>query len=398
MPALVGIFLTVFLDMMSFGLVIPDIQDRADQLGAQGIVRGLLIAIFSIAQFFVAPYLGRLSDSVGRRRILIISTLIAALGHAVYAHASILWIMFLSRILGGMASANLSVAYAYVADVTTPENRSKGMGMVGAAFGLGFLFGPSIGAKLLEIGNDDPLIMGYTAAVLSLINWVYIWLFLPETVSGEGAPPKRERMATLNNLLIGFRTPGLWLLLALFFMVNLAFANLESTYFLLVLGPFGLQKIHGAYLLATVGVVSIVAQTVLIRLLTPKLGEVRLVRIGYFMMVPCLLLVPFAPPWLWQIVGIVFLGTASGLSQPSMSSLISRSTPPDMQGGIFGVTQSLGSMARIAGPLIGNALYDVRYWAPYACAAGLMLLPALGAWKIREPEPSSPGPIPTPEH
>lgn len=378
----IGIFLTVFLDLLSFGLVIPDIQLRGEQLGADGLLRGLLIASFSIAQFLTAPLLGRWSDTIGRRKILLVTSALAVAANLLYAHASLLWIMMLSRVILGIAGANLGVAYAYIADVTKPEDRAKSMGLIGAAFGLGFIFGPPVGAWLVTAGGNQPVLLGYVAAGLALVNFIYISLFLPESSPAGSAEPG----GAIANFRKAMSTPGLGLLLILFFLANLGFAQLESTYFLLIARQFGMSQIDGAWVLMIVGIVMAFVQGYLIRIMQPKLGEVRLLRIAWPCQVIVLALVPFTPPWIPLLLGVIVLGFGSGLAQPSLSSLISRTAPASMQGGIFGVTQGLGAMARIFGPMIGNALIDVRAWLPYALASALMAVPMFGAWRLRQPE------------
>lgn len=384
---IVAVFLTVFLDMLSFGLVIPDIQLRGDELGAHGFVRGLLIATFSIAQLLTSPFLGRLSDSVGRRRILLLTTILATISFFFYAHADVLWAMFVARVLAGVAGANLGVAYAYIADVTKPEQRARGMGLIGAAFGLGFVLGPVFGAYLVHLGGGKPLVMGYVAAGLGFLNFLFVLLFLPESVKEK--IEAKARQSTLRNLLVALKTPTFGLLLSLFFVYNFAFSNLESTYFLLVVQHFGLTQQEGAYLLALVRVVSAITQGALVRIAVKRWGEVRVVRVAYLIIAPMLAIVPFAPPWLPQIAGIVVMGLTTGLAQPCLSSLISRAAPADMQGGTFGLTQALGATARIVGPMIGNQLFDLAYWAPYALAGILVCIPAVMSRSIRMPEPQA---------
>lgn len=381
-PPLLGIFLTVFLDLLSFGLVIPDIQIRGDHLGADGFVRGLLLASFSIAQLVTAPLLGRLSDRIGRRPILLVTAMLSTVSFLVYAHADSLWIMFVARIFSGMAGASLGVAYAYIADVTTVADRAKGMGMVGAAFGLGFIFGPPFGAFLIKAGNGTPLIMGYVAAGLSLVNFLYILAVLPESLRKE-VEQKATRASNFQNLKLALGTPTLGLLLALFFVANFAFANLETTFFLLDIKHFGMDEQAGAIVLTVVGIVSAFMQGYLVRVLTPKFGEVRLLRLAYLIQAPALLFVPFAPPWVLQLVGTILLGIGTGLAQPCLGSLISKNAPKEMQGGIFGVTQMLGACARILAPIVSNRLFDFRYFAPYVLASVIMVVPMIGMWRIK---------------
>ncbi len=412
LPPLLGIFLTVFIDLLSFGLVIPDIQLRGEALGGKGVVLGLMIASFSIAQLLVAPVLGRWSDTIGRRGILLATSLISMGSFVAYGHADVLWLMFAARVLSGMGSANIGVAYAYVADVTRPEDRAKGMGLLGAAFGLGFIFGPIAGAFLagidhrrhleamglpgagadsLQAFGGQPLVLGYAAAALCLLNFLYVLLFLPESLKGGVVRSDGPRGSSLQNMAKALATPGLGLLLGLFFAYGFAFSNLESTYFRLAVQHFHLTQEHGALILTVVGIVSAVMQGVVVRMVTPRFGEVRLVRFAFLLQVPVIAMVPHAPPWLWQMIAVVLLGIGAGLSQPALSSLISRSAPPEMQGGIFGVTQALGALARIAGPLVANGLYDrfgVAY--PYLAAGLVMLVPALGAFRIGEPGAEQP--------
>jgi MFS transporter, DHA1 family, tetracycline resistance protein len=416
LPPILGIFFTVLLDMLSFGLVIPDIQLRGDFLGAEGWMRGLLIATFSIAQLLTAPFMGRFSDVYGRRRVLLLTTLLAAGSHAVYAHAGELWIMFLSRALAGVAGANIGVAYAYVADATAPKDRAKSFGLIGIAFGLGFIFGPPLGAFLLSLGYmpgqqvthtlieggvmtlhpfsptlavaisrlqaPSPMILGYTAAALALLNFVYIYFFLPETLRrGEEA----GRLSTLQSLRLAVLSPGFGVLMALFFAASYALSNLESTYFLLSARVFNLNQVQTALILTFIGVISAIMQGGIIRMVTPRFGEVRVVRFAYLIQVPALALIPFAGPWWPHLLVVAVLAIGLGLAQPSLGSLISRGAPAQLQGSTFGVTQALGALARILGPITGNSAFDVRPWLPYLIAASVMLFPAVASWFLRMP-------------
>lgn len=377
---LIAIFITVFLDMLSFGLYIPDIQIRGDRLGADGIVRGLLIAVFSIAQFLTAPILGRMSDQMGRKKILVVTTVLSIFSYAAYGLSTQLWIMFLSRILGGIAGANVGVAFAYVADVTKPEERAKGMGIIGAAFGLGFVLGPPIGIGLLSLGQKDPLWLGVGGIILALVNLVYVVFFLPES--------KHEVDATasafsIGNLARALKTPGLSILLLLFFAYNFGFANLESTYMLLAVKQFRWSQEQAGLVLVLVGVVMAFMQGYFIGKITPKFGELKLMRFGFLIVAPVIALVPFALPFGVHLLGVVVLGFGSGMTTPSLGSLVSRNAPPEMQGGVFGITQGLGAFARIVGPLTANLLFDARYFFPYLLGGLVILVPAIASWFVR---------------
>lgn len=391
---IIGIFLTVFIDLLSFGLLIPDLQLRGKELGAAGWQLGLALGIFSLAQLVTAPLLGRVSDIYGRRRVLIITTILSFIAYVIYAHATNIWFIVGSRIVAGVAAANLGVAFAYVADVTAPEERAKGMGTVGAAFGLGFVLGPGLGAWLLGMGGGKPLLLGYVAAGLCLVNFFYVLLFLPE--SSEHRADAGENY--FANLAKAFRIPGLSILLVMFFAVNFGFTNLEATFFQLLADPNWIFHLRGgnapfaenardigAVVLTIVGIMSVVMQGFIVRILTPKLGEVKLLRIAYVGLAPILALIPFLPLWVPFFLSAVLLAFCTGLAQPSISSLISRRAPPEMQGSIFGVTQSLGAVARFLGPLISNPLFDLRPYYPYLLGAAICVFPAIMAFRLRQP-------------
>ncbi|MCW5941147.1 MAG: MFS transporter [Fimbriimonadaceae bacterium] len=378
---LLSIFFTVFLDMLSFGMVIPDIQLRGERLGAHGAMIGLVIATFSLAQLLTAPLLGRLSDLHGRRRVLLLTTVLATASFLFYANAHALWAMFAARVFAGIAGANIGVAYAYIADVTKPEERSKGMGLVGAAFGMGFVFGPVTGAALVRLGHGEPDLLGYTAAVLAALNFVFVYLFVPEPASHRESPTEGSRIAQLRR---AFASAELRLLLILFVVANFAFSNLESTFFRLVTGRFAMSQMDGAFVLVFVGLVAALMQGGAVRRLGPRFGDVRLLRAGYILQAPALAGLAFAPPWVPMLLASLVLGIGSGMSQPSLGSLISKRAPATMQGGVFGVTQALGAFARIVGPLLGNVLFDMQTWLPYVVAGVLMLVPISAAFAVRE--------------
>ena len=396
---IIGIFITVFLDLMSFGMFIPDLQLRGKVIATKamgpeasdtsiGWLVGAMLASFSLAQLLTSTYLGRLSDKHGRRIVLLITCALSVASYALYANAGTLSVIFVSRILSGIAAANLGVAFAYIADVTTAEDRAKGLGLIGAAFGLGFILGPVAGGLILKFSNDSPMWLGYIGAALSLINLIYVYLFLPESL----AKPSVAKSSLIGDLKTAFKSPQLGLLLLMFFAINIGFTNLETTYFQLLetdrwnfhLG--GQAKEVGSYILAVVGLTGVIMQGFLVRKLTPIYGEVKLLRWAYVGYVPVLALIPFAPLWWPQILGAVGLAVCSGLSQPTISSLISRNSPRELQGGIFGITQSLGALARCLGPIMSNPLFHWKPYSPYLLGAGIILFPAFAAWTLKQPK------------
>ncbi len=412
---LLGIFITVLIDMLGFGLVIPDIQLRAKELyGGEGPMIGLAIASFSLAQLIATPLLGRLSDRVGRRKILFLTTLLSAVSFLFYAHATSLWVIFVARILAGVAGANLGVAYAYVADISTPQDRARSMGLIGAAFGLGFIFGPVLGSFLVMLGGGSPLVLGYTAAGLGFLNFLYVIFLLPE-------PPRAARAPSLGwkrDLQVALSSPNLAVMLFMLFVFNFGFANLHATFFQLLTSPRGIFRLAetdealvrlwsdpsghrlaqmlpamledgraaGALILMFIGFVSAMVQGGLIRRLSPKFGEVRLVRWALWTLVPAFLLIPVTPLWLPALGLWAAFAFATGVLQPCLSSLISQEAPAEMQGGVFGLTQSLNAGARVLGPLLGNVLFPLGPGLPYLAAASLVAVAGVTALRLRRVE------------
>lgn len=396
---IIGIFLTVLIDLLGFGLFIPDLQLRGREFGATGLQLGFALGSFSLAQLITAPLLGRISDVYGRRRVLLITTLLSCAAYVIYANATSLPWVIGSRIVSGIAAANVGVAFAYVADITTPENRAKGMGVVGAAFGAGFVFGPPIGAVLLAAGNNKPQLLGYVGASLALVNFLYVFLLLPDSSQHRAEAGGHY----FENFAKAFANPRLALMLVMFFAFQFGFTNLEATYFQLLADPkwiFHLQasggdwqhnaKATGSLILALVGIISVLMQGVIVRRLQPILGEVKLVRIAYLLMVPTLALVPFLPLWIPLLISVVVMGFCTGLAQPSLQALISRSASREMQGGVLGVTQGLGALARFSSPLAANWLFELQPYLPYLLGAIVILIPASLAWKLKQPGPNQP--------
>jgi MFS family permease len=393
-----AIFMTVLLDILSFSLQFPDIQLRGDLLvsqvlgsGAPALLSGFLVglgsSIFSIFQFALGPVLGRWSDFVGRRKVLLVTTVLATVSAALYGFADHYYLLLLARALQGIAGANLGVAYAYVSDTSEPENRAKAMGSLGAAFGIGFVIGPPLGALLIEAGGGKPMLMGLTAAALSLVNLIFVWQFLPESLKPENVAT--EKVHRFEIMKTAFKTPTLGLLLSLFFVANFAFSNLEGTFFLFADQHFHMTRFQGAIILTVVGVTGVIVQGFVVPRLVPKFGEVNLVRTSYILQSPAMAILPWAPPWIPMILACIVLSGASGLGQPNLSSLISRITPANMAGGIFGVTQSLGAIARIFGPLVAIPMLKLAYWLPYTFAGVLLLVPLFGMLKFRQPDPAA---------
>ncbi|HEY3357247.1 MAG TPA: MFS transporter [Polyangia bacterium] len=381
MPArspLAAVFLTVVVDLIGFGIVIPLLPLYAAQFGASGLQVGLLMTVYSAAQLVAAPLWGRLSDRVGRRPVLLVSLVGSTLSYALAAAAPSLAILFVARLLGGIAGGNIAAAQAYVADVTSPEERAKGMGMIGAAFGIGFVLGPAIGGGLVGFGAHAPFV---GAAVLCGVNLALAFFRLPEPArrAAPDAGGAAARRLDLRGLGRALRDRRLMPLLLLFFFATFAMANLESTFALMTHRVFHYGNRENAFLFTFIGVMLAVTQGGLVGRLSKRFGEPALIVVGLLMTAVGLFAVPYARD-LWHLLAILgVFAFGSGIATPSISSAISRTAHADVQGGVLGAGQSMSSLARVIGPAVGGFAFD-RFGvpAPYLVGASVMGL----AWTI----------------
>jgi MFS family permease len=395
MPTL---FLIVFVDLVGFGLVIPLLPFYAVRFGASPQQVTLLLATYSLFQLFAAPLLGTLSDRIGRRPVLMISMTASALAYLWLGSASALWMLFAARALAGACAGNIAAAQAYIADITTPENRAKGMGLIGAAFGLGFIFGPALGGFLA--GNDPATANleapAWVAAGLSLVALSGVLFLLRESLAPEqrGQAERRGRICTILGTL---RRPILSRLILIFFLVILAFAGMESTFALWAMRQFLWGPEQVGYVFAYLGVLSAILQGGLIGRLAQRFGEERLLLCGLALIGIGLLVLPFARDLPFLGVAVSGLALGMGLTQPSLNSLISRRAGRGEQGEVLGVSQSVGSFARVIGPALAGLLFgDLGRASPFVWGAGLVavafllafnLFRGLGATGIAEPGP-----------
>jgi MFS transporter, DHA1 family, tetracycline resistance protein len=366
---LVIIFFTVFIDLLGFGIIIPLLPFYAESYGASAFVVGLLGTSYSLMQFLFSPVWGRLSDRIGRRPIILVGLAGSCASYLVLALAGSLPLIFLARIVGGIAGANIPTAQAYIADVTTPENRAKGMGMVGAAFGLGFIFGPALGGVLSHMGPAAPM---WFASALCGINLAAAWLLLPESRHGNEARATLGRMDALRRALGDRR---LVLILALYFIVTAAFSGFEATFAIFSARRFGFTVSTIGYLFAFIGGTLAVVQGLLVGRAVTRMGEARLIPIAIAIIGVGIGLVPFAwsVPALLGAVGTLAVGM--GFNGPALSSMLSRLTHADDQGGMLGLASSLASLGRVVGPAWGGFLFDnLGMTTPYLSAAALMFV------------------------
>jgi DHA1 family tetracycline resistance protein-like MFS transporter len=379
MPTL---FLIVFVDLVGFGLVIPLLPFYALRLAASPQQVTLLLAVFSLMQLFTAPLWGRLSDRIGRRPVLIVSMAASALAYLWMSAATALWMLFAARAFAGACAGNIAAAQAYIADITGPEDRAKGMGLIGAAFGLGFIIGPALGGLL---AGDDPAnanvaLPAWVAAGLSIVALCGVVVLLPESLRAEARrlSPPRGRLASVLGVI---RRPILSRLILIFFLVILAFAGMESTFALWATEQFGWGPRPIGYVFAYVGLLSAILQGGLIGRLTRRFGEERLLLCGLGLIGAGLVVLPFANGLALLGLSVSGLALGMGLVQPSINSLISRRAGPEEQGEVLGVSQSVGSLSRVLGPVMAGFFFAqfgrgaAFFWG--AALVGLALLAAL---------------------
>ena len=367
------IFLTVFIDLLGFGIIIPLMPFYAETFGANALTVGLLNTSFSLMQFLFAPFWGRLSDRVGRRPVILIGLFGSFVAYLLFGLAQSLTLLFAARIAAGIAGANIPTAQAYMADVTTPENRAKGMGLVGAAFGLGFIFGPAIGGFLSQWGYQAP---SFFASALSLANFAAAWFLLPE--SRRVNLEERARLSRWAAFREAFERKRLPELLLIYFVVVTAFSSFEMNFSLYGEHRFGFTSTTIGYVFAFIGVVLSVVQGVLVGKVVPKLGEHRVVPAAIGILCGGMALIPLAGTTSMLVAACGVLAVGMGFHSPSITSAISRLSGAHEQGGVLGLAQAVASLGRIIGPAWGGFLYDrFGVTSPFYTAAGFLAIALL---------------------
>ena len=387
-PSVFIIFLTVFIDLIGFGIVLPLIPIYSRDFGASELLGGVIMASFSAMQFVFAPMWGRLSDRIGRRPVILIGLAGSTVSYAVFAIASglegeakqfALWVILASRLLAGVMGANISVAQAYMADITPPEKRSKSMGLIGMAFGLGFILGPFIGAQSLSFfGLQGP---GWVAVGICGLAFLFAAAKLKESV-GEGAT-KADQRPHLQQVAHVLRLPQVGLLIGLFFLATFCFTTFETTLGWLVQNNFNLNTSDAkdartvSYLFAFAGFVGAMVQGGAIGRLVKMFGEKKLIVISLLLTGASLGPLPFAKEWLPFLSVLAGLAVGSSLARAPIFGMISVLASEKEQGATIGVAQSAGSLARILGPIFAGACFQYRQELPYVVCAGVSVLAAV---------------------
>jgi DHA1 family tetracycline resistance protein-like MFS transporter len=309
-------------------------------------------------QLIFSPILGSLSDKYGRRPVLLISIIGTGIGFLVLGFAQTLPMLFAGRILDGITGGNISTAQAYIADITTKENRASGMGMIGAAFGVGFVFGPAIGGILSRWGIQVPFLF---AAGLCFANAILLYFRLPETVTKQHPVENRAaRGRGFTQLFHSLKRPRLSFVLMIYFLFVVSFSIMTTSFSLYTMFRFGYDAQHTGYLFAYVGIIAVIIQGGLIGRLVKRFGELPLIIVGALCFAISLFAVPFVGPAFGGLAGLLIGGgvfsMGNSLATPALTSLASKSAGPEEQGTILGVTQSVASMARAIGPFIAALL------------------------------------------
>jgi MFS transporter, DHA1 family, tetracycline resistance protein len=353
----VVIFTTVFIDLVGFGIVIPVLPFYAQGTAFNATPRtvGILFASYSVMQLIFSPILGNLSDKYGRRPVLLVSIIGTGIGFLILGLAKTITMLFIGRILDGITGGNISTAQAYMADITTEENRAKAMGMIGAAFGLGFIFGPAIGGILSRWGIHVPF---FFAAALCFANATLMYFRLPETLNTKS--PGQRRQGRLTEAKSAMKEPKLVFLLVIYFLFILAFSIMTSSFSFYTMFRFGYDAQETGYLFAYVGLIAVIIQGGLMDRLVKRFGEVPLVIIGALCFAISLFAVPFVGPAVGGLgallVGGGVFSMGNSLATPALTSLASKSVGPEQQGIVLGVTQSTASLARAVGPSLAAVL------------------------------------------
>ncbi len=373
------LFIIVFIDLLGFGMVMPLMARYARELGAPVEYIGLLFTGYSAMQFVFAPLWGRLSDRVGRRPVLLVSIALSAVAFFLSGLSRTFLALLLTRLFAGAATANIAIAQAYVADVTAPEDRARGMGVIGAAFGLGFVLGPPIGGLLAGLHLGAPF---FGAAALALLNGTAAFFILPEPLARKERAAPTSRLEELRE---AFARPGFPRLLVFYFLIVFAFSAMESTFTLLAADRYGLSDRQVGYVFGFIGVVMVIVQGGLVGRLSRRFGEVVMLASGASLMVIGLGSLPYAGGVPGLLAACVPLAVGQGFAQPAVTSLISRLAAAESQGGSLGLGQSVAAIGRIVGPESGTYTFKQSMAWPYLGGAAVMLAASIIGWTIKPP-------------
>lgn len=372
--------LTILIDFTGFGLVIPLLPFWAERLGANALAVGLIITVYALAQLLFTPVLGTLSDRYGRKPVIVVSLLIEALSLVLTALAGSLPMLFLARFIGGLGASNIGSAQAVVSDVTTEKNRTKGMGLIGAAIGLGFVIGPAAGGILAPKGQTLPF---WIAAGVALVNALLVLLFLPETRKRAAQEKSQGRQRGLALLFSGWhnaaRHPSVLGLVLVNLLYTIAFTAMETIFPLFTQHFYGWGASQNGYVFTYIGFIIVIMQGGLVGQLVKRWREARVLLAGLVLMTVGLIFLAFSTHFALLLVTLGLLSVGDGAVTPTVSTLLSFASPAEIQGEMLGLSQGVGGLGRIIGPLVAGSLYSFNASTPFIAGGILVLLAALVA-------------------
>lgn len=364
--SLTVIFLTVFIDLLGFGILIPILPTFASkELGIGDFPIQILIGTYSLMQFLFNPVMGQLSDKFGRRPFILLPLFMTGVSYIIFALSHSYWMLLVSRIIAGIGGSNIGVAQAYIADITPHHERSKGMGLIGAAFGLGFVFGPVIGGFLAhQFGYQYA---GFGSAAFSFTAFIFAAIVLRESNTNKKNHIKiKYKIFDFGLAKKVLKHPQIGLLVFLFSVIVFSIANIYGTFTLLGFKYYKFTDSEIGYLYGIMGVATALMQGVFIRHLAKRFRDNKLVYYGTFIKACALILIPYGINFFGIALLLIMLSFGSGILQPTLLSMISKYAPPDEQGSILGFSQSLASLARVLGPIWGGIAFDyIGYEFPF---------------------------------
>ncbi|QQS39411.1 MFS transporter [Candidatus Woesebacteria bacterium] len=381
------IFLIIFVNLLGFGIILPLLPYYVESFGAGPLTIGLIFASYSFFQIISAPILGELSDKFGRRPVLLFSIFGTAVSFGLLGIANSIPLLFLSRIIDGATGGNISTAQAYIADITTKENRTQGMGIMMAAFSLGFIIGPALGGLLSVYGYAVP---AFVAGIVALGATLLTYFFLPESLKRDAnsikVKGKRRPIFSVKDFYDALTHPEVGLMLSISFMTMFAFSLMQGTFALFTEHSLSLTAQTNGFIFAYLGFIGIIVQVFLLKRILKLLPEHRIVTIAIASLAVSLALIALSTNLIMLVIAITILAIANGVSGPVIAGYISKLTPDNEQGNIAGMNQSVGGVARLFGPLLGTFFYSqIGMRSPYFIATGILLLTCIYGIKKLKP-------------
>jgi len=376
------LFSVVFMDMIGFGFIIPLIPDYITRFGGAPALAGLLAAVYALGQFFAAPIVGRLSDKYGRKPLLLFSIGGTFLSLLLLGFSRSLILVFIARLLDGLTGGNITVAQSYIVDITDEKNRARGLGLIGMAFGLGFILGPLFGGLLSTFGLAVP---AFFAAGIAFLNLLFITFKLPESLTAERkeqALLRPRRVLNFRVLIAILRRQGTGTVLLMTLLYSFAFILFESMFAIFVADRLGLDSRSRGFLLAYVGLLVALVQGGLVGFLVKKFDERKLTALSVIVAALSMLLYSFSNSVIYLMIMLFPLSIASGITSTLLRTLLTKSVPHEEAGGTLGLSSSAESLNRVIAPMVGSFLFAVLgSWSPSVLASILLALTGFIAWK-----------------